>query len=317
MNKKTSIISKLKSEFGITSEQLERLVSRAPHAYKTYKIKKKSGGSRTIAQPAKETKLLQDWLIDNVFCDLPISNNATAYKLGSSIKINANRHKNNKYILKMDFKNFFESITLQQIEKHLELNLAANITKDEARAFSKICCIKLSTKNQECLSVGAPSSPVLSNSIMYDFDIEAETWCKQKAITYTRYADDLVFSTNKKNITKEIEEKIKSFISSSTSLTLKFNRKKTIHLSKKYNRTITGLVISNENKVGLGRDRKRAISKQIFLFKNNHLEQGDISQLQGLLGFAKHIDQNFIESLNKKFSHELIRKLLEHRDKKI
>lgn len=101
----------LQSSLGISDYLLNRLIQRAPHSYKVYTIAKRSGGLRTIAQPAKETKFIQRWLIENVFSQLPVHECASAYKVGASIKKNADAHKSNSYVIKLDFKDFFPSIT--------------------------------------------------------------------------------------------------------------------------------------------------------------------------------------------------------------
>ncbi|HWY35000.1 MAG TPA: hypothetical protein VNX68_10160, partial [Nitrosopumilaceae archaeon] len=104
----------------MTGQQLDRLIQRSPNTYKVYAIRKKSGGKRIIAQPARETKFVQNWLIQNIFSKLPVHECATAYKEGASIKRNATIHKDNSYIAKFDFKNFFSSIKLDDIVIFLE-----------------------------------------------------------------------------------------------------------------------------------------------------------------------------------------------------
>ena len=88
----------MQEALGFNEAQLLRLIARSPHTYKIYTIAKKSGGVRTIAQPAKETKFIQHWLIQNVFDRLPVHACAAAYKRGASIKANAAAHKENYYI---------------------------------------------------------------------------------------------------------------------------------------------------------------------------------------------------------------------------
>jgi hypothetical protein len=102
----SSLRKQLQESLGIKESQLNRLIQRAPYTYKVYSIPKRSGGVRVIAQPAKETKFIQHWLIKNIFEKLPIHQCAMAYKEGSSIKKNATVHKNNSYITKFDFKGF-------------------------------------------------------------------------------------------------------------------------------------------------------------------------------------------------------------------
>jgi len=299
----------------ISDSQLDRLISRSPHMYKQYKIQKKNGKYRTISQPARETKYLQHWLIANVFNELNVHKAASAYKTGSSIKKNAQYHVNNCYLSKFDFKNFFPSIKGKDLAIYLNRHFGNKLTEVELFDIIRISCIKQNGSNDYNLSVGAPSSPMLSNSIMYEFDCKVVEWCSENNIRYTRYADDLTFSTSVRNISSNIEPYLRSVIKSIDFLNLRFNRKKTIHTSKKFQRRVTGLILSNDGKVSIGRDRKREISSLIHKFTIQQLAENEISRLQGLLGFAKGTEPDFIDRMSDKYGEENIRRIFQFRKK--
>lgn len=290
----------------LTSSQLLRLIARAPHTYKIYTIPKKSGGTRTIAQPAKETKYIQYWLIDNVFKSLPVHECAAAYKADASIKNNASMHKSNSYISKFDFKDFFTSIKEEDLLRHFSKHISDIFSIDDIKIIARMSCIVGSVSNELYLSIGAPSSPILSNSVMYDFDLEIDTWCKAKNIIYSRYADDLAFSTNEKDVSSDIEPLIRDVIKALDYPKLRINDKKTIHLSKKHQRRITGVVINNDGNLSIGRSRKRMISALIHRFSTGQLSDEEVFNLQGLLGFSKDIEPEFIFRMRKKYGAELI-----------
>ena len=300
---------KIQKSLGINESQFTRLLLRSPHTYKIYTIPKKTGGYRTIAQPAKETKFIQHWLIENVFDKLPIHDCATAYKTGASIKKNAIMHQENKYIAKFDFKDFFSSINESNLIAHFEKHIR-DILNDSIKDAARISCIKYENKNNLCLSVGAPSSPILSNTIMYDFDQKIFNWCFENDIVYTRYADDLTFSTNKKFISSKIESTIVSILNEIEYPKIRLNNKKTIFLSKKNQRRITGIIINNDNKISLGRDKKRLISALIHKFTLNLLSEDEKKNLQGLLSFAKDIEPEFISRMVGKYTHSVIESIL-------
>ena len=90
-----------------------RVFARAPYAYKVYYIPKKNRGVREIAQPARETKKLQYWAIENILSTLPIHDAAYAYVQGRNIKQNAGVHAKNPYLAKFDIKNFFSFNSLR------------------------------------------------------------------------------------------------------------------------------------------------------------------------------------------------------------
>jgi len=301
---------KIKKYLGINNEELEQIILTAPNTYSVYKIPKKhSQETRTIAQPAKKIKLLQYWLILNIFHVLPIHHCAMAYMKGTGIKKNASLHKNNSYLTKFDFKNFFLSIKANDLKKHISNYLDSALSDDDIETIIRISCIQFKGQSDLCLSVGAPSSPLLSNSIMFEFDSRMFAWCSSQNIIYSRYADDLAFSTNIKEISSNIEPFIRKTLVEIQYPRLKLNFKKTMHLSRRHQRRITGVIINNEGNISLGRTRKREISALIHKSSHNLLPESEIYRLQGLLGFAKDIEPLFLASMKKKYSAELIRKI--------
>ncbi|MDD1139241.1 retron St85 family RNA-directed DNA polymerase [Pseudomonas sp. TNT2022 ID233] len=301
----------------MSSNDIFRLIIRAPHTYKSYAIAKKSGGIRLIAQPAKETKYIQRILMDELFVRLPVHPCAAAYREGASIKKNAELHKANQYISKFDFTNFFGSIKQVDISEHLVACFGEELSEQTVKDISRVSCIKHKTASDLCLSIGAPSSPVLSNSVMWYFDRIVSEWCEERGITFTRYADDLTFSSNIKGIYTQIEPFLSELLEKLPYPRLSLSAKKTIHLSKKNQRRVTGLVLSNEGRVSLGRERKRLISAMIHGYKCNRLTEEQILHLQGLLGFAEDAEPLFVSRMRSKYGVVVISELFQKRSKKI
>lgn len=298
--------AELREALGVSEAQLNRLILRAPHTYKVYTIPKRNGGLRTIAQPAKETKFLQYWLIKNLFHRLPIHVCATAYRPDASIRRNAEAHMHNSYLAKFDFKNFFTSIKSEALVAHFASHLGKHLSESDIIDVARICCIKPERGGGLCLSIGAPSSPILSNSIMFEFDKAVFAWCRKNSFVYTRYADDLAFSTTTKDVCDTIEPVIRGVVRSLEYPRLMFNNKKTTFVSKKHQRRITGLIISNDETISLGRDRKRLISSLIHKYSLDALTEEAIYSLQGLLAFALDIEPAFIRRMSAKYGSELI-----------
>ncbi|MFM0610187.1 retron St85 family RNA-directed DNA polymerase [Paraburkholderia sediminicola] len=307
------LAQKIQEALGVTDEQLTRLVARAPYAYKVYEIAKRSGGSRTIAQPARETKFIQTWLIEHVFNVLPVHESATAYAKGSSILKNAEAHKSNRFIAKFDFANFFPSIKYEDLITHFERHLSNIVSEQEMRTIARIACMRSKANDRLQLSIGAPSSPILSNSIMFEFDSRIAAWCAGQNIVYTRYADDLAFSTEVVGATAKIEAVIREILRGISYPSLRINNRKTIQISKKFQRRITGLVINNGGELSLGRDKKREISSLVHRFRHNLLSGDEIFRLQGLLGFAKDVEPQFVIRLRSKYTSEVVDVILKLR----
>ncbi len=299
----------------ISDEQLNRLIVRSPHTYKQYNIPKKTGGFRAIAQPARATKYLQYWLMENIFNELSVHPAAMAYQEGCSIKKNAQYHVNNSYIAKFDFKSFFPSIKGSDIKAHLVRHFRDRLTENDLNDIVRISCIQLNGRTDFSLSIGAPCSPVLSNSILYEFDCKVVDWCSDNNIRYTRYADDLTFSTNLQRATSSIEPYIREVVKRLDYPSLRFNRKKTTHLSKKNQRRVTGLILTNDGDVSIGRSKKREISSLIHKFTIGQLPGDEIPRLQGLLGFSKGVEPQFIFRMNRKYGENVISSIFKYRKK--
>lgn len=305
----------LSESLSLSAQDVARLIVRAPYAYKRYVIPKKGGGVRPIAQPAKETKIIQNMLISDWFRYLPVHESAAAYQSGSSIKANAEIHIHNDYIAKFDFKNFFGSITYADLINHLSIFFADKVAMPSIFDMARISCIRDRLSGDLVLSIGAPSSPVLSNSIMYYFDMAVVEWCTERNIKYSRYADDMTFSSNEKGILFNVKPFLIETLENISYPKLSFNEDKTIYASKKNQRRVTGLIISNENKVSLGRDRKRLISAMVHKYSLQEMDDKSVFQLQGLLAFAHDIEPLFIAKLRGKYSSSVIDDLMKKRTK--
>lgn len=298
------ILNTLSKKLLLNESDLLKFLLSAPHRYKKYKIGKRNGkGFREIAQPSKELKFVQNTAINNVdfISNLPIHNAAKAYRKKLNIKDNAEAHKLNSYLLKMDFSNFFPSIKPSDLVSHIEKFGKLKLNNLDKLVVSKLFFYDRYRNSDLVLSIGAPTSPYISNTIMYDFDGIVERYCVEKEIVYTRYADDLTFSTTKKWLLFEVPLFIESMLKDIAYPRLKINDNKTVFLSKRNNRHITGLVVSNEGTVSIGRKKKRYIKSLVYKFCKNELSKKDILYLQGYLSFCSGIDKAFVLSLETKY----------------
>lgn len=288
----------LKSQFALSDLQIARIIARAPSAYKSYNIKKKNGGHRRISQPARETKAIQYWLIEKVFSHFEEHPCATAYKHHSSIKTNAIAHSKASYFLKLDFEDFFPSITSTDIVKFLSKS-KIKLNNDDLKDLARLVCIK--GKNGLNLSIGAPSSPKISNILLYNFDSTIHEWCTSNDVTYTRYADDITFSSSTAEMTPIIEKKLIEVLNDLEYPKLKLNPTKRHSLSKKDRVTITGINITSENNLSTGRERKRHIRSKVYQHLEKGLKESEKLKLRGLISFVEFIEPGFKLKLRKKY----------------
>lgn len=189
-----SIFEELMDKFNLDKKTLEDFIQTAPNRYKFHSITKRHGGTREIAQPIKSLKIIQRWLIKHYLVKYPVHHTSIAYAKNKNIKNFALPHQSNAYLLKLDFKNFFNSIEISDFYKFCQ---KSQISEEDGHILGLLLFCK--NKIQDCyyLSIGAPSSPILSNILMFEFDNRVFDYCKDNSIIYTRYADDLAFSTNK------------------------------------------------------------------------------------------------------------------------
>src|SRR6266850_6670962 len=105
------LLSDLGAATLLTQRELLRLIRSAPRRYKVYQIPKRAPGQfRTIAQPAREVKRLQYWVMQYLLDGFAVHPAATAYRRGQNIADNARQHVHSRFLLKLDFVDFFPSI---------------------------------------------------------------------------------------------------------------------------------------------------------------------------------------------------------------
>ena len=305
-----SLLGKMSTDLLLPKERLDYLIRSAPYRYKVYQVKKRSGtGLRTIAQPAKEVKKLQYWVINNVFPRLSIHPSATAYVSGKNILNNSEKHADKPYLLKLDFKDFFPSIKGDDFIQYSQNNDKLPLIEADLQRLVRLLFWLPKRNNDFQLSIGAPSSPFLSNAILYSFDNEIFGYCSENNIAYTRYADDMSFSMHNKKMRGKVFQKVKSVLNSQPFPSLQLNNKKTVFGSKAHRRMVTGLILSNDGKVSLGRERKRRIRAQIHYLIQDKLTDKEKSKLRGMLAFARDIEPDFIVRMEKKYGPQVIRNL--------
>lgn len=283
--------------------------SDAPKKYKRYEIPKRTSGTRVIAQPVRQLKDIQRTLINLFESYFPIHESSMAYAKGRDIKGNAQIHSQNTYFLKMDFIDFFNSITAKLLweacgRSQIEFDWLDKEIVEKAIFWKPS---KYSTKL--VLSIGAPSSPFISNFVMYSFDEALNRYCKKNGITYTRYADDLTFSTNTSGILFNVPDIVRDTLLQFYGKKIQINHLKTVFSSKKHNRHVTGITITNNDKLSIGRAKKRYIKHLVHCFIEEKISIEDLNYLRGYLGFIKYIEPKFLTALEQKYTQTVIQKI--------
>ncbi|PFG11412.1 RNA-directed DNA polymerase [Marinobacter sp. LV10MA510-1] len=282
--------------------------------YHQFEIAKKSGGVRTISAPSDELKDLQrklsDLLLDcktvihfdnKVECTL-----SHGFERERSIITNARIHRAKKNVLNLDLADFFGSFNFGRVRGFFIANRDFKLDPHTATIIAQIACYK------DTLPQGSPCSPVIANLITSSLDIKLSKLAKRNGCSYTRYADDITFSTRKKSFSIAIVKDIENITLGSKLLGeirragFSVNPKKTRLQFKDSRQEATGLVINKKVSVkseywrltramahSLFKTGKFTIAKQDDSFRDGHL-----SELEGRLTFIDSVD--FYNNLEKK-----------------
>lgn len=264
---------------------VRRLSYSSDSFYKTYKLPKANGGSRTIAQPSRALKAVQAWILRNVLDELSSSPYSKGFEIGTSILDNATPHVGSNYILSLDLEDFFPSISASKVYGVFS---SVGYNKEMATLLTNLCVY------DGYLPQGAPTSPKLANLICSKLDARIHGYAGPKGITYTRYADDITLSANTAIKIQKAKQFINTIISSEN---LVINKEKTKLCGTRRQKKITGLILS-QNGVGIGREKYRDLRAKI-----HHIYTGksnDINHVNGLLSFTYAVD---IKSYNKIYNY--------------
>lgn len=301
----TELLMALGEETGLRQLDLQRIMVSAPHRYKVYSIPKRSGGSRQIAQPAREVKAVQRALMRVLLEELPVHAAATAYRKGISIRDNARPHAASGPILKLDLKNFFPSIRVADWVSYCGESGCLTERTDVALT-AQLLFFKPKGTRSLSLAIGAPSSPILSNILMYKFDESLSEELSKDKVIYTRYADDMTFSAPRTGYLTGVMSTVARRLRRLQFPKLSINGEKTTYVTMKYHRAVTGLTLANDGRVTIGRNQKRTISASVHHAVMGTLDAEDKQMLSGMLAFINAVEPAFIGVLRRKYGNAII-----------
>ena len=250
--------------------------------YKEYNIYPYPGKVRTIRQPVRPLKAVQAWILRNILDKLTPSPHATAFIKRKNLKDNVAPHANNRYFLCLDLKDFFPSIKMWRVVSLFKLLGYSNYS---AFILARICTCKNS------LPQGAVTSPSLSNFISGKLDKRISGYTSKKNVIYTRYADDMTFSSNNPKSLHRITPMVKKIITTS-GFTL--NDRKERRFGPRQKCAITGLVKNNSSpKFSIGKRKKREMRAVIhrFIVKEQHnFNYPTEASIVGWLNYLQSVD---------------------------
>ena len=263
--------------------------------YEVFSIPKKSGGLRIITAPDADLKKIQDKLASKLLEHkkyIREENNikvniSHGFEKNKSILTNAKIHVNKRYLLNIDLKDFFPTIHFGRVRGYFQKNKYFKLNNEIATLIAQLSCC------EGKLPQGAPTSPIIANMICEILDLRILKLCKKYKVDYTRYADDLSFSTNDRNFLLNKDNFLEEVNQEITHAGFSINTSKTRLAFRNSKQTVTGLVVNKKVNIdNLYYKRTRAMANE--LYKTGHAFDGEeelnIKNIEGRFSFVNHID---------------------------
>ncbi len=270
--------------------------------YTTFTISKKAGGERQIDAPVPKIKRLQKKLAGVLYdCAAEIEAGSErknklshAFRKSYSVLSNAKAHRNRRYVLNLDLRDFFPTLNFGRVRGFFLKNKDFLLSQKAATIIAQIAC------HNEALPQGSPCSPIISELLTHFLDIRLASLAKKHRCTYSRYADDLTFSTNQKDFPTAIAVQTETGWAPGDALKHKIesasfviNDTKTRMQLRARRQTVTGLVVNE--KVNVKNDYyKRARAMAHTLFKTGtYVLDGEaettLGPIEGILNHVYHV----------------------------
>lgn len=250
-------LSSIEKDLGYPAKTLYGLSNNLEKHYHNVYIPKSDGTKRKLSVPDLILKNVQRSIAENILAHYPVSKHATAYKRGSSVQKNAAPHVNKNKILKLDIEGFFDNIIYSKVK---DIVFYEPKFSEPIRILLTMLCYY-----KESLPQGAPTSPAITNIIMYDFDETVGEYCRARGVSYTRYCDDMTFSGDfdEREVISLVKGELKKL-----GLFLKSRKTAVIHSSKR--QTVTGIVVNE--KINLTKEYKKKIRQEMYYIEKFGIE---------------------------------------------
>lgn len=240
----------LAEELGTTDKKLAYIIYKIPDdkRYRTFDIPKRNGGTRKITAPVIQLKAIQRQLANKLIEIYPGRREVHGFAKGKNTYSNAQLHVHRRWIVNIDLEDFFPSIHFGRVRGMFQAK-PFSFSETLSRELANLCCC------DHRLPQGAPTSPVISNLICWKMDNQLHALAKEAKCTYTRYADDICFSTNLRELSPligtidddnklHLSERLTSIIESNR---FKINAEKIRYACRNNRQEVTGLIVNGKS----------------------------------------------------------------------
>ena len=228
-------------------------------------------------------------------------------------------HSGSKYFFLTDIEQFYSNIKRSDVIDVFTRNVTNIPISDIANHIEFLADI---TTHNNCLPVGFPTSPMLSNAFLFDFDERVKAFCESKNLVYTRYADDIIISSPDTGIESTLRDIVQKLLKEHASESLILNNSKTkiTHIGNKVK--LLGLVVLPNGRITIDSKYKKHIEVTLHFFANDTDKYRDLlakhfkgseHSLFGLLHYANSIDPSYIDKLQRKYGAFALRDFMENK----
>jgi len=258
--------SEIANFLGVSGSLVGHMVIKPNRYYRSYSIPKKSGKKRVISAPRIFLKTVQRYILDCILTPLPIHQAAVGFVRGRNMAMGAAVHVGKRFLWNIDLENFFPSINQSRVKAAFE---KIGYPSKAAYFLSGLCCLN------GALPQGAPTSPALSNYIFSSIDEQISSIAKRNSISYSRYADDLSFSSDRL-ISKIFQSDVIKIVNENG---FNINPSKCRLMGPRCRREVTGLTVNE--KISIPREKRRKLrsmfhhltkNPESFLEKKNYFK---------------------------------------------
>ena len=251
--------------------------------YKEFDIPKRSGGTRKITAPTGKLKDIQKCISVVLAPYYQMPDCVHGFAEGRSVATNAYKHTSKNYVLNIDLKDFFPTITYTRVMKSLQ---ELGFNEEVSDIISRLCTIPMWDERKEmwrnALPQGSPSSPLLSNIVCSSLDQRLSALAQRYGVTYSRYADDMTFSSNHSVYAKDsiFLKELENIVESSG---FKINEKKTRLQKKGSRQEVTGLIVGE--KVNTYRQFTKNLRAAVFQAETNGCTPHEFNNIMGRVSY--------------------------------
>lgn len=228
------------------------------HRYRQFKIKKKSGGFRQITAPRNQNFMMLLQAVNEILKAMYTpSDYAMGFTEERSVVTNATVHKGQNYVFNIDLKDFFPSIEQRRVLKRFGAR-PFNFKPEIALLLSGLCAMRVKRETPDeskerdldktyayVLPQGAPTSPIITNMICDNLDRRLSGLAKRFGLHYSRYADDISFSSMH-NVYAEKGEFRQELVRIINEQGFTINEAKTRLQKRGSRQEVTGIIVSDK-----------------------------------------------------------------------